>query len=637
MRKYQDEIECRIDYIISIFGLVGGILIMSLYLISPTIFLFSLGLTLFSSSLVYLILYNKNYTNDVPFKFHICKSNKYLLEATFLILFTISIMTFHASENRTIFYFILISLCTGIVALLCVGVTKKVDVFLQIANIILISMNLKLTKFYFFGGSGVDYWSHLKMNDELSQFGNIEVLVDKEQFFPIMHINVAATQIVADLTGKDASMFSITIPLIISSIFAYLIGRELFSENIGLLGMLIVNVSDYHNWWGVAPQTTSYGIIIFFILIYALYKLKVHERKIEWMIIVFMLMYTIIISHAVSSFILLMTLIGLIIGSLIYSTIFSGKGKFISSGLILIYLIALVQQWFVADYREGGNSFFDQIAISLISYIGYAEFLNRPEEILEAEGLAPPFIEQLVNTIGLDLLLFLSIIGAIYWLSSDFRLEETFSIVVCTTLLLSITFLFPLFGLRNIIPHRWFAFEYLFLSIMASFAVIHIIRHLSKYQQICIIFAIFTCLSFFMVTSTSNNLTNLDSPLWLKESSISTTYTFQEIKGAETISRYSDNAFSDSRYGNSILGVYYRLQHDPLDSRDLTNRVGDIFIWRTYMEDRPIRMFTSFQEYYKPIVIDVILGIEYKEELQKMLKVYENGSVCGYYICGKIS
>lgn len=195
------------------------------------------------------------------------------------------------------------------------------------------------------------------MNNELSQFGNIEVLIGKEQFFPIMHINVAATQIVADLSGKDASMFSITIPLIISSIFAYLIGRELCSENVGLLAMLIVNVSDYHNWWGVAPQTTSYGIIIFFILIYALYKLKVHCRKIEWMIIVFMLMYTIIMSHAVSSFILLMTLIGLMIGSLIYSTVFPGKGNFITPGLILIYFVALIQQWFVADYAEGGNSF----------------------------------------------------------------------------------------------------------------------------------------------------------------------------------------------------------------------------------------------------------------------------------------
>ena len=633
LRKYLDEIEYRVDYIIGIFGLVGGIIIMSLYLISPTVFLFSLGLTLFSASLLYFIFYNKNYTTDVPFEFRIYKSNKYLLEATFLILFTISIMTFHASENRTIFYFILISLCTGIVALLCIGVMKRVDVFLQIANIILISMNLKLTKFYFFGGSGVDYWGHLKMNNELSQFGNIEVLIGKEQFFPIMHINVAATQIVADLSGKDASMFSITIPLIISSIFAYLIGRELCSENVGLLAMLIVNVSDYHNWWGVAPQTTSYGIIIFFILIYALYKLKVHCRKIEWMIIVFMLMYTIIMSHAVSSFILLMTLIGLMIGSLIYSTVFPGKGNFITPGLILIYFVALIQQWFVADYAEGGNSFFDQISISLISYItGYSGFLNRPEVILEVEGIMPPFIERFVNTIGLDLLLLFSIIGTIYWLSSDFRSEETFSIVVCITLLLGITFLFPLLGLRNIIPHRWFAFEYLFLSIMASFAVIHIIRNMSKYRQICIIFVIFACLSFFMATSTSDNLTNLDSPLWLKEYSISTTYTFQEIKGAETISRYSNNAFSDSRYGNSILGIYCELQHDPLDSRDLTNRVGDVFIWRTYMEDRPIRMFASFQEYYREIVINVVLGIGFKEELQKMHKIYENDSVCGYYI-----
>lgn len=129
LRKYLDEIEYRVDYIIGIFGLVGGIIIMSLYLISPTVFLFSLGLTLFSASLLYFIFYNKNYTTDVPFEFRIYKSNKYLLEATFLILFTISIMTFHASENRTIFYFILISLCTGIVALLCIGVMKRVDVF----------------------------------------------------------------------------------------------------------------------------------------------------------------------------------------------------------------------------------------------------------------------------------------------------------------------------------------------------------------------------------------------------------------------------------------------------------------------------------------------------------------------------
>jgi hypothetical protein len=43
-------------------------------------------------------------------------------------------------------------------------------------------------------------------------------------------------------------------------------------------------------------------------------------------------------------------------------------------------------------------------------------------------------------------------------------------------------------------------------------------------------------------------------------------------------------------------------------------------------------MFASFQEYYREIVINVVLGIGFKEELQKMHKIYENDSVCGYYI-----
>ena len=147
------------------------------------------------------------------------------------------------------------------------------------------------------------------MNEVLAQVGNIGVLFDKEEFFPIMHINVAISQIVPGLPVKDASMFSIILPLVISSICVYLVGRELFDEKIGLLGMLIVNISDYHNWWGVAPQTTSYGVIIFSSQ-YLLYKLTNLENKInlsnkiKWLAILLTLMFTMIMAHAVSSFIL---------------------------------------------------------------------------------------------------------------------------------------------------------------------------------------------------------------------------------------------------------------------------------------------------------------------------------------------
>lgn len=115
----------KLDIITCILGLGGGAFIMGLYLKSPTVHLLTLGGALFFASLAYLILSRINDTRREDI--HICKdkSTKNVLEAAFLILFAISLVTYHASENRTIFYFISISLCTGIVALLCAGVTKK--------------------------------------------------------------------------------------------------------------------------------------------------------------------------------------------------------------------------------------------------------------------------------------------------------------------------------------------------------------------------------------------------------------------------------------------------------------------------------------------------------------------------------
>jgi len=131
---------------------------------------------------------------------------------------------------------------------------------------------------------------------------------------------------------------------------------------------------------------------------------------------------------------------------------------------------------------------------------------------------------------------------------------------------------------------------------------------------------------------TTSTISNLDSPLWLKESTISTSYTIQELKGAETLSHYSERVFSDSRYGSSIFGTYLGLQHNEFDNKDLSNRDGDILIWRDYMNDRPIQMFMNLKGYYKSVVDNVILGPTFHKELEKMQKIYENNDIQGYYI-----
>ncbi len=60
--KYYNIALDRLDLVVAVIGLLMGVLITSLYLISPTIYLLMLGLSLFLSSLLYLFLQKHVYT-----------------------------------------------------------------------------------------------------------------------------------------------------------------------------------------------------------------------------------------------------------------------------------------------------------------------------------------------------------------------------------------------------------------------------------------------------------------------------------------------------------------------------------------------------------------------------------------------
>jgi hypothetical protein len=617
----------NLDTVACISGIVFGILITSLYLVSKTIHLLMLGLALIFASLVYLLIKNRKEISGIPIK----SSIKIIFEIIFFFLFSMSLWILYSDEGRPFLYFVLISLCTGFLALSIFNIKTKIDTSIQIVKIFLVSLNIKYSIFLFFGGAGVDYWTHLRMNSILAQEGFIDILFGKEQFFPLMHIQTAVHQIIISTPIKEATNFAIIFPLVISSICVFLVTREIFDEKIGLLAMLIMNIADYHTYWGSTPQTTTFGICIFLFLIFVIFQMAISNQNwIIWGIILIIFFVSLILTHAVSSFILLITITGLFIGSYAYKKFYNNNAAVFPPILFLfIYGIILLEYWFIAIYNEiSGKSFLETIVLTLNYYLTeHAEFLNRPESIAQYITTLPPFIERAANMVGLTLLMFLAAIGCLFWLSKNYRNRFTFSMLTCTILLLSITFGFPLFGIRNILPIRWFAFMYFFISIMAACAVLIVLTKMSKQRlKHFILLVSIASLTFFMTTST---ISNLDSPLWLKESTISTTYTFQELKGAETMTRYSERVISDSRYGSSVVQQYYLYS---LYSKDLSDSDGDIFIWRNYMNDRPIRMFMNIKGYYKPVENNVILGPKFHKELEKMQKIYDNNDVKGYYM-----
>ncbi|WP_301664835.1 glycosyltransferase family 39 protein [Methanoculleus frigidifontis] len=641
LKNYYDTIIKRTDFIIAIVGLPLGLFITSLYFISPTIHLLTLGFALFLASLTYLCIKNKKEKTIVTYT---SRPMKVFYDIGFFAAFSLSLLILHNSTERPVLYFALITFCAGLLALSIISIECRTELVRQLLKILLISFNQILSIHYFTGGSGVDYWVHMEMNRLLSQIGDISVLYGKESFYPLMHIHTAVNQIVMDVPIRDATGFGIIIPLVASSICVFLLGRSLFDEKVGLLAMLIVNISDFQIRYGVSPGTVSFGLCLFFFFVYLVFKLIIiakQRERIKWLILVFVFIPVLILSHAHSSFVALLTLCAVVSGVLIYRKVFDIKTVLPIALIPIIFVIELLQHWFVAIYgMKGERSFFEVILQTLEdAIVNKAGFLNRPEaatvetstgEYVNTLAL-PPFLEQVADVMGLTLVIFFAIIGCLFWLSSSQRSTVKFSMVLGAAILLGFTFLFPLLGIRNIMPLRWFAFIYFFLSLMTAYAVIKTSYRLSRpvYSKIFLFFII-SSLAFFMSFS---SVSNIDSPLWLKEWTPSiSSYTIPEQQGGITLAKYADKMVSDDRYGGNH-GSYLGIQVTSFSSRkDLNTHESSIFLWREDYFDRPVTIQTNIEGYNKSISISTILGAEVLQDLEKRHKMYDNSDLYGFHL-----
>jgi hypothetical protein len=633
MQHLQEKILSDLDYYVSICGLIAGLVIASLYLKSNTVYLLTFGIALFLASGLYLL----NRRNEAFAKKKIMGldiPNRYF-DILFFILFSLCILSLYNGGGRTIEYFILFSVMCGVLACSIINSISKDNTPFHIIKILIVSFLANFSIYILSAGSGIDYWEHLRMNSFLSQSGDINVLFFKEIFFPLMHIQVALGQIIGNIPIREASSIFITVPYLISAICVFLIGRKLFDDTIGLLGMLIVSISDYHIAWGIGPQTTTFGIALFYFLLMLVFYFRDagQKNKLNYTFLVILLSFSIIFSHAVSSFITIIAICSIFFGSFMYKIIFRGEdGLLLSVWILIIYLIFLIQHWFDAIYHgTTGNSFFEVVLSSLQYYInGYADFLNRPESIAQYSVQLPHLLDRILDSSGITLLIFLSVIGVLFWLSSGYRNRYTIPIIVSTVTLMTITFGFPLFGLRNILPTRWFVFFYFFLGLLAAFSIVRFQNFFTKkIIKLFLTATIISVLTFFMITCT---IANTGNPLWLKESTVSTTYSVQEIHGAETLSRFSDRFVSDYFFGISVMGDYYSKSTIPItDTGNLTQISGRIFIWRDYMFEHPIPIEKNLPGYYKSISIDTILGDEIYQKLQRNSKIFENGRMSGYF------
>lgn len=631
------------DMFFAIVGLIMGIIITSMYLMSSTIYLLAVGLPLFFGCSVYIYYTSKEY------KIYFCDFDNYARKTNnifFVIFFMGSLYVLSLYEIRPVLYFILISLCSMSVAISIISVENKKDILVEISKIILLAFNLIYSIYYSYSYiSRSDSFIHAKMNYLLALTGNTNVLYEKEVYFPLMHIEVAISSILLDVGIKDATNVAVILPFVLSLICVFLIGRLYFNAKTGLFAMLLLSLTDYTILWGSKPQTTSYGVIIFFYILLVLSN-RFHSETINnkkrnnfnWRLILLVFIATMILTHAVSSFIFLVTLLCLFACFSIYRYVYSNETLYSLHNLVIITGVGLLSHWMIALYRKDGRSFFDQIVIFLNNNVSrHSGILNRPESISEYVVMLPPFHERFLNIFGMGILLFFAIIGGLYWISHKYRNQTLFSFLFCTVSLLGITFVFPFMGIRNIIPDRWFLFEYSFLTLMAAFAIIKFTNNIqTQAKKIAFVAVLFFSFSLLMSSST---ISNTDNPLWLKDSTPSISFTKAEESGMNTLSKFSMKLISDYEYGHTFLELGQNYQNGVILHEDQISSLTDnVFVWRSYTLTRPVRVIRNLSTNYTNInyvklqYSSDIFGYDLSSKLETNSKMYDNGEVSGYLL-----
>jgi hypothetical protein len=612
------------DGIFSVAGFALGLIITSLNLIYSNNYLISLGPLLAIACLLYLRFRDRILTSSTEFNLNFDNKTLKIINILYWLCISVAIISYYQAPPyyRPPIFFITITLGATLLGLEILASKYKdnINVFSTISKILFISLILRASAYFISPYPvGSDPWAHARYINYFLQFHHVMVPSDSPRYmvyycsYPIVHLLACASNLIGNISIKE-SMFIIGAVLALSTIFVYLIVKKITNNiNLALLAMLLLNFADFHIEWSIEVIGMTFGIAIYAIIIYLILKTK-EKHQLIYASLLIIFLFVIIWTHTVSSFIALVSVISLYVGSFVYPAIYvkhEYKEFVVSLTFCMIFAVILITHWMDPDYP-----FIDSITRGLVNSLNKeAVFLGR-EALTFALSTAEQRWESILNIIGFLIYVFFGIIGSLYCLSRKNANKTKVSFIFMLIVLYFVFFAFPLFGIRNILPYRWPAFIYVSFVLFVVVGLIGFLSMLkSKKQKVAFVFIVLVVTSFFMTT---NFVTNMDSPIYGSEIVRRRIATESEM----TLSRNVDNFY------NGTIMRYYALT--PAGDISWNYMKNNLFIWKRISFTRPVRV---------QILIDVgsrgwpdiLLGEEFKDHLDGNCScMYDTGGARAY-------
>jgi hypothetical protein len=624
----------KIDGLCAVAGCGLGLAITFLNIIYSNNYLITIGPLMAIASLVYL-RFRDNILDISGLDLNVSMTTTKIFRILFWVFIMIALASYYTSPlyNISLGFYVFISLAVVMLGLEIISTSSwdKSSWFI-IAKILFTSLIFR-AGLYFISPYpiGSDSWVHAQIIDTMIKLGSTNIpyyISPIYPYSPIMHLYAIGGILLGGYSTKIA-MFIVGSVLAISTVFVYLLVKKITNnEMLALLSMLLLNFADFEIQWSEMVIAMSFGIAIFSILLY----LILTRRKYENLDVLFLVFFfaVLVLTHTVSAFIALVSIIALYIGTLVYRLITGHDGEklLVNYKVCLLFIIIFVGYWTYA----GDNFFWTQFKSLAYALAFQAEFLGRSDITMVGDRL-----DSILNIVGFLVMIYLGVIGCLVILSKKYLSKPMVITAFMSLVLFFIFFAFPVLGIRNILPYRWPAFIYIGFVVFAVIGLIAQISIIKKYRlaTATLFIAVLFIFTFFMIT---NDMVSPPTPIYGVGLTQPSFWMNSEMESFKLINDSYDGiimsdlqTYSRPFEVNLDRGRSASLWVTPSGEISWNDINQDLYIWRSISLIEPVQAELGRDGVLGDQNPDILLGQQFKDTLdENFSSVYDAGTTRGY-------